>query len=100
MTETSSQIVTLHKKDIFHKLGSAGKPLFPAQLKIANDDEDGVGEIYVKGPMVIERYANDVSANEKSFHDGWLKTGDLGYVDEDGFLFVVEIGRASCREGV
>ncbi|HLS65466.1 MAG TPA: o-succinylbenzoate--CoA ligase [Pseudogracilibacillus sp.] len=90
MTETSSQIVTLHKKDIFHKLGSAGKPLFPAQLKIANDDEDGVGEIYVKGPMVIERYANDVSANEKSFHDGWLKTGDLGYVDEDGFLFVVD----------
>lgn len=90
MTETSSQIVTLHKKDIFTKLGSAGKPLFPAQLKIVGQNDGGIGEICVKGPMVISGYNNNEEANKESFHDGWLKTGDLGYVDEDGFLYVVE----------
>lgn len=90
MTETSSQIVTLNKKYIHEKIGSSGKPLFPAEIKIAAKDEHGIGEIYVKGPMVIAGYYEAVQANRESFANGWLKTGDLGYVDEDGFLFVVD----------
>lgn len=89
MTETSSQIVTLSPSDALRKIGSAGKPLFPAQLKI-QEDNDGMGEILVKGPMVTKGYFNNDDANHKSFEDGWLKTGDIGYVDKEGFLYVVD----------
>ncbi|WP_077327669.1 o-succinylbenzoate--CoA ligase [Virgibacillus siamensis] len=89
MTETSSQIVTLSPDNALDKLGSSGKPLFPARLKIVAAD-NGVGEIFVKGPMVTNGYYNNSDATQNSFHDGWLSTGDLGYVDEDGFLFVVD----------
>lgn len=89
MTETSSQIVTLSPEDALEKIGSSGKPLFPAQLKI-NAEEDGVGEILVKGPMVTKGYFNNDEATEKSIKDGWLVTGDLGYTDQDGFLYVVD----------
>jgi len=89
MTETSSQIVTLSPSDALRKIGSAGKPLFPAQLKI-QEEKDGMGEILVKGPMVTKGYFNNEEANIKAFQDGWLKTGDIGYVDEDGFLYVID----------
>ncbi len=55
-TETSSQIVTLSKEDVSRKLGSAGKPLFPADVKISNENEAGIGEIIVKGPMIMNGY--------------------------------------------
>ncbi|WP_419639171.1 o-succinylbenzoate--CoA ligase [[Bacillus] enclensis] len=94
MTETSSQIVTLSPEYSLSKLGSAGKPLFPSQLKIVkNDNEAGAGEegeIFVKGPNVTKGYYKREEANHKSFHDGWLLTGDIGYVDEEGFLFVLD----------
>ncbi len=89
MTETSSQIVTLSAQDALRKLGSSGKALFPAQVKVINSQRDNVGEILVKGPMVMHGYDANPKANE-SFSDGWLKTGDLGYLDEEGFLYVVE----------
>lgn len=89
MTETSSQIVTLNEQNIDLKHGSAGSPLFPAQVKIDAQDKQ-VGEILVKGPMVFEGYYKNDKANEESFLDGWFKTGDLGYLDDDGFLYVVD----------
>jgi len=90
MTETSSQIVTLSPNDAIKKFGSAGKPLAPAQLKIVAPNHEGIGEIYVAGPMVTKEYYQHDGANEASFHEGWLATGDLGYVDESGFLYVVD----------
>lgn len=90
LTETSSQIVTLSPPDALQKLGSAGKPLSPAQLKIDADRPNEVGEIYVKGPMVTKGYFKNDEANEKSIRNGWLRTGDLGYLDEEGFLYVVD----------
>lgn len=90
MTETASQIVTLSPTDALEKLGSAGKALFPAQLKIETQADDSIGEILVKGPMVTKGYYHKQSANEESFQAGWLATGDLGYLDEDGYLYVVD----------
>ncbi|WP_430784635.1 o-succinylbenzoate--CoA ligase [Virgibacillus flavescens] len=90
MTETSSQIVTLSLSDALRKSGSAGKPLFPAQLRINNPNDEGVGEIVVKGPMVSKGYYKNIQANSNSFVDGWLLTGDLGKLDDEGFLYVVD----------
>ncbi|MBS4200104.1 o-succinylbenzoate--CoA ligase [Bacillus sp. FJAT-49732] len=89
MTETASQIVTLSPEDSFKKLGSAGKPLFPAQIKIVrNDGKDAsaleTGEIALKGPNITPGYLH----HDMSVCDGWFLTGDLGYLDEDGFLYV------------
>ncbi|RLL46470.1 o-succinylbenzoate--CoA ligase [Oceanobacillus piezotolerans] len=90
MTETSSQIATLSPNDALKKIGSAGKALFPAKLKIHAPNKNGIGEIMVKGPLVTKGYYKNDKANETSFIDGWLATGDLGYLDEEGFLYVVE----------
>lgn len=90
LTETSSQIVTLSPRDALNKIGSAGKPLIPAQLKIDSETGGEVGEIHVKGPMVTDGYFKNDEANTVSFQSGWLKTGDLGYLDEEGFLYVVD----------
>ncbi|MEC5424890.1 o-succinylbenzoate--CoA ligase [Virgibacillus sp. C22-A2] len=89
MTETSSQIVTLSPKDALEKIGSAGKALFPAQLKVITLENNGIGEIHVKGPMVTKGYLNNKVATEKALHSEWLATGDLGYLDTEGFLYVV-----------
>ncbi|WP_047983648.1 o-succinylbenzoate--CoA ligase [Ornithinibacillus californiensis] len=90
MTETSSQVVTLSPRDALEKIGSAGKALFPAQIQIKDCEPEEIGEILVKGPMVTKGYYNNQEANQNSFNDGWLSTGDLGYVDDEGFLFVVD----------
>ncbi len=90
MTETASQIAALNPNDALNKLGSAGKPLFPAQLKIEKPGMDGIGEIVVKGPTVTMGYYNNSKANKESISEGWFKTGDLGYIDQDGYLYVVD----------
>lgn len=95
MTETSSQIVTLSPEYSLTKLGSAGKPLFPSQVRIEMEDgslaQAGVaGEIVVKGPNVTKGYLFRPEVNVKRIHDGWLYTGDIGYLDDDGFLYVLD----------
>src|SRR5690625_5100244 len=89
MTETSSQIATLSPTDNIRKLGSAGKPLMPAEVKV-NAKTNEIGEVLVKGPMVISNYFNNEEATAESFKEGWLKTGDLGYLDEENFLYIVD----------
>lgn len=93
MTETASQIVTLSPEYSISKLGSAGKPLFPSQLKII-DEEGNVleafqsGEISVKGPNVTIGYLNREEETKRKMKDGWFQTGDIGYLDDEGFLYV------------
>jgi o-succinylbenzoate---CoA ligase len=95
LSESASQIVTLAPEFMIDKIGSAGKPLFPAQVKII--DSDGKekmaheeGEIIVKGPNVTSTYWNKPEATKKALKNGWLYTGDIGYLDNDGFLFVLD----------
>lgn len=90
LTETASQFATLQASDALNKIGSSGKPLFPGQLKIDQPNEDGIGEIALKGPMVTKGYYKQTEINEKTIKDGWLFTGDIGKVDTDGFLYVYE----------
>ncbi|MGG5252636.1 o-succinylbenzoate--CoA ligase [Neobacillus sp. SM06] len=95
MTETASQIVTLSPEYSLSRLGSAGKPLFPSQLKIVLEDgreaiAGEAGEIVVKGPNVTAGYLFRPDATKEKLKDGWLYTGDVGYVEEDGFLFVLD----------
>ncbi|MFN3739954.1 MAG: AMP-binding protein [Thermodesulfovibrionales bacterium] len=70
------------------KPGSAGKPLEGVELKIINPDETGTGEIAIKGPLVMKGYFKDEQLTKESFQDGWFLTGDLGYIDKEGYLFI------------
>ena len=83
MTETFSQSVTFSVLDYPHKRDSVGKPLPGMQVRIDNPDADGVGEIHLTGPMVMTGYIG------KEPIDGDLNTDDIGYVDEDGFVYIL-----------
>ena len=73
--------------------GSIGIPLKNVEIKIDNPDKDGVGEILAKGPNIMLGYYENEEATKKALQDGWLHTGDYGYIDEDGFIFIT--GRQS-----
>ena len=94
MTETSSQIVTLAPEYSLEKIGSAGKALFPSQLRIEVNGKQAeaneAGEIVVFGPNVTKGYWNRLDATKEAIQAGWLHTGDIGYLDEDGFLYVLD----------
>lgn len=71
------------------RMGSAGKPLANGEIRIHAPDAEGIGEIELRGPAITTGYRNDPAANREAFTpDGWFRTGDVGFVDRDGFLFV------------
>ena len=87
LTECSPVIAAEHKKCA--RLGSVGKLLPSFEGKILNPNELGIGEIATKGPSVmLEYYQNEEATKETLTEDGWLLTGDLGYFDKDGYLFI------------
>ncbi|PID55505.1 hypothetical protein CSB45_15690 [candidate division KSB3 bacterium] len=91
MTETAP-ISTLNPAHAF-KLKSVGKVFPLVDMKILNPDEDGIGEIILKGPICCKGYYKNEQASKELFtEDGYLKTGDLGYLDKDNYLFLT--GRA------
>jgi o-succinylbenzoate---CoA ligase len=94
LTETCSQVATLPPADALRKLGSAGLPLLPTSLRIAGPTGDlppgAVGEIIVRGPTVTPGYLGRPEATAETIRDGWLRTGDLGYLDADGYLYVLD----------
>jgi long-chain acyl-CoA synthetase len=81
MTETATAAV-VNTPEAF-RFGSVGKPLPGVELKVAED-----GEILLKGPNIFTGYYKNEDATRDTLADGWLHTGDLGYVDDDGFLFI------------
>lgn len=90
MTETSSQTATLSADDALRKPGSAGKPLFFTDIQIDGAAEPfDKGEILIKGPHVTKGYIGKHTKTE-ALQDGWLHSGDIGYFDDEGFLFVAD----------
>jgi acyl-CoA synthetase (AMP-forming)/AMP-acid ligase II len=90
--------------DIATKPASAGRPVWCTELKII--DEAGqqmavgqVGEILTKSPLATQGYYKNPTATEASFRDGWFHTGDLGYFDEDGYLYVVGRKKDMVKSG-
>jgi O-succinylbenzoic acid--CoA ligase len=95
LTETASQIATLAPEDALRKLGSAGKPLFGSELRIVSEDGSDcpfgtAGEIVVRGPTVTPGYVNKPDETVAAIREGWLHTGDVGYVDAEGYLYVLD----------
>lgn len=90
LTETSP-VLTLNPPHAPRR-GTVGLPLPGVQVRIAEPDAEGLGEVQVKGPCVFSGYLEDPEATAKAFHDGWLRTGDLGRLERDGYLLLA--GRA------
>lgn len=86
LTETSPVISA--ENDNCIKYGSVGKPMNSVEILIKNPDSNGIGEIAVKGPNVMLGYYNNETQTNAVLKDGWFYTGDLGYIDKDGFLFI------------
>jgi len=86
MTENSPIIAV--NRDWYSKADSVGKPLPGTEVKIIDQDEEGVGEIIVKGPSVMIGYYDNPEATAEVLKDGWLYTGDYGRFDEEGFLYI------------
>ena len=76
------------------RVGSVGLPLPGVKIRIVLDDKDvekgKTGEVWINGPQVMKGYLNRPEATAETIDDGWLKTGDIGYVDDDGYLYIVD----------
>ena len=86
LTETSP-VIGVETFDDF-RVGSIGKALPHVEAKLANVNDEGMGELIVKGPNVMLGYYGDDKATDEAIIDGWFYTGDLAKIDEDGFIFL------------
>jgi fatty-acyl-CoA synthase len=102
MTEMGPAITFLGKDEQLSKAGSAGRSCFNHEIRVVKPNENGpsepdgilppgeVGEIIVRGPAMMIGYFNRKEASEEALYKGWYHSGDLGYLDKDGFLFVAD----------
>lgn len=86
LTETSP-VISVEKKGATRN-ASVGKPLPGVEVKIKDPNEEGIGEIVVKGPSVMLGYYHDDENTKAVLKDGWFSTGDLGKIDKDGYIFI------------
>jgi long-chain acyl-CoA synthetase len=92
-TETSALIATQPLEE--RRLGSVGKPVAGVEVRITGADGEALpagedGEICVRGPVLMSGYWNSPEATASAIRDGWFHTGDVGHLDDDGYLFVVD----------
>ncbi len=97
-TEATARLTYLEPERIADKQGSVGKAIPGVEIRVGavageRHDADSPGEVYAHGDNIMMGYWNDATATNEVIRDGWLRTGDLGYFDNDGFLYLT--GRAS-----
>ena len=96
MTETMATVTHHAGEDYLNRPDSAGPPVATADLKIMSEDGTRelplgeVGELWARGPMIVKGYWNKPEATAETFVDGWVRTGDLARLDEEGFLYIVD----------
>lgn len=95
ITETSSTITSLAGEDYLRKPDSVGRPLPVYDIKVVDSDGEelpvgSVGEFWVRGPQVVKGYWNKPEATTESFTEGWFHTGDIGKIDEEGFVYILD----------
>ncbi len=88
LSETSGAATATYESD--NRVGSVGKPMFNAEIKIDEPNSEGIGEVLIKGEMVFKGYYKNPTATAEAFTaDGWFRSGDLGKLDKDGHLYIV-----------
>ncbi|MBN8608748.1 MAG: acyl--CoA ligase [Caulobacterales bacterium] len=95
MTETSATAISNGSEDYERKPASCGVPSATGEVKIVDDKGNElpageVGELWYKGPIVVRGYWQNPQASAETFIDGWVKTGDLAKVDDEGFVYIVD----------
>ncbi len=91
----SPMVITCLKPEDHDRLGSCGRPFFLAEVAVFDDNDKPLppgekGEIVVRGPQLMARYWNRPEATDAAFRNGWLHTGDIGTMDEDGFFYILD----------
>jgi fatty-acyl-CoA synthase len=95
LTEGAGKNTWLRAEDAIRKLGSCGRPLMHTQVRTVDDALNDVpvgeiGELLIKGPEVMLGYWNNPKATAETIVDGWLRTGDLARIDEEGYVFIAD----------
>jgi acyl-CoA synthetase (AMP-forming)/AMP-acid ligase II len=96
MTETMATVTSHSGEDYLNRPDSAGPPVATADLKIMSEDGTRelpvgeTGELWARGPMIVKGYWNKPEATAETFVNGWVRTGDLARLDEEGFLYIVD----------
>lgn len=95
LSEAASQVATAPPELAARKPGTVGKPLLFTRVRVVDENGDDqqageYGEVVVSGPTVMQGYYNRADATAKTLREGWLHTGDIGYLDEDGDLWLVQ----------
>ena len=86
LTETAPTIAS--ESYFYRRPGSVGHAMPGVEVKINNPDEDGIGELFARGPNIMKGYLDDEEANKEVFVDGWFNTGDLARIDKDDYIFL------------
>ena len=104
LTEFGPNVFSLNESDSIRKMGSIGFPNFYVEVSVRDDQNKPcgagqIGELWLKGPMAMTGYWNKLEATENTFHEGWLKTGDLVRFDDENYFYVVGRKKEMYKSG-